>query len=115
MIARCGHYWGSIDSAKWMQLFVESNSTSLPRLFLVTAKGDPLKDGGHYFKQVYDKVIEQVEATVHTERQSQTKYIETSSGHAGFYSFELPVYNDLMEEWSAEMRKVHSNRQVIDS
>jgi acetyl esterase/lipase len=103
---------GSIDAAKWKQSFDESNSTQLPRLFLLTANGDPLKDGGVYFNQIYEQVIGQVEAAApnKTERQPQIKYIETSSGHTGHYIFEQPVFKDVMREWYAEMKKAYSRK-----
>jgi len=103
---------GSIDAAKWKRSFDESNATQLPRLFLVTANGDPLKDGGVYFKHIYEEVIKQVEAETpnSTERQPQIKYVETTSGHTGHYIFELPIFEDTMKEWYAEMKRAHSRK-----
>ena len=106
---------GSIDDAKWKRSFDESNSTLLPRLFLVTANGDPLKDGGLYFKRIYEEVIEQVEAeapanTEKSERQPQIKYVESSSGHSLHYIFEQHIFEDSMKEWYAEMKKAHRRK-----
>lgn len=103
---------GSIDAAKWKHSFDESNSTLLPRLFLVTANGDPLKDGGLYFKRIYEEVIEQVEeeAPSNTERQPQIKYVESSSGHTLHYIFEQHIFEDSMKEWYAEMKKAHRRK-----
>jgi len=103
---------GSIDAAKWKHSFDESNTTLLPRLILVTAYGDPLKSGGDYFRNIYEKVIEQVEADSlnNTERQPQVKYFETSSGHTGHYIFEQSIFQDTMKEWYTEMKKAHSRR-----
>jgi len=103
---------GSIDTATWKQSFDESNSTQLPRLFLLTANGDPLKDGGVYFKHIYEQVIGQVEAATpnNAERQPQIEYIETSSGHSGHYIFERHVFQDVMREWYAEMKRAQSRK-----
>ena len=103
---------GSIDAAKWKHAFDESNSMQLPRLFLVTSNGDPLKSGGVYFKHIYEEVIEQVEAETpnNTKRQPQIKYIEASSGHTGFYTFEQPLFKDIMSEWYAEMKTAHRRK-----
>ena len=106
---------GAIDPEQWKYSFHKSNSTLLPRLFLVTSKGDPLKDGGLYFKRVYQQVISQVDAAArnNTERQAQIKYIDSSAGHTGFYYLEKHVFKDIMTEWYAEMRKAHSKRHLV--
>mmetsp|Transcript_18504 Transcript_18504/g.30292 ORF Transcript_18504/g.30292 Transcript_18504/m.30292 type:complete len:480 (+) Transcript_18504:87-1526(+) len=97
---------GSIDAAEWKRSFDESNSTLLPRLFLVTANGDPLKDGGLHFKRTYEEVIEQVEAE-NPNMQPQIKYVESSSGHTSHYIFEQAIFEESMKEWYAEMKKAH--------
>ena len=101
---------GSIDAANWKRSFDESNSTLLPRLILVTANGDPLKDGGLYFKRIYEEVIEQVEAENPNHRQPQVKYFESSSGHTSHYIFEQSIFEDSMKEWYAEMKKAHRRK-----
>jgi len=106
---------GSMTVSEWIK---RSKSTSLPRLILVTAKGDPLQDGGLAFKGVYEKVIEEVGAK-NSKRNSnikgeisRIKHFDTNSGHGGFYLFEPSVFQDVMKEWYSEMRSVWERKVV---
>ena len=106
---------GSMTVSEWVK---RSKSTSLPRLLLVTAKGDPLQAGGLAFKGVYDKVIEEVGAK-NSKRNSnikgeisRIKHFDTNSGHTGFYLFEPSVFQDIMKEWYSEMRSVWERKVV---
>ena len=106
---------GSMTVSEWIK---RSKSTSLPRLLLVTAKGDPLQDGGLAFKGVYDKVIEEVGAKISKRNPnikgeiSRIKHFDTNSGHTGFYLFEPSVFQDIMKEWYSEMRSVWERKVV---
>lgn len=101
---------GSLEVANWKHAFENSNATLLPTLFLATAYGDPLKDGGVYFKQVYEQVIEQVEGEKLSSERTEIKYFETKTGHTLFYALEPSVFQQMMSEWYTVMRKAHGNR-----
>ena len=101
---------GSLEVADWKHAFENSNATLLPTLFLATAYGDPLKDGGVYFKQVYEQVIEQVEGEKLSSERTEIKYFETKTGHTLFYALEPSVFEQMMSEWYTVMRKAHGNR-----
>lgn len=95
---------GSLEVANWKHA-VESNSTILPTLFIVTANGCPLKDGGVYFKQIYEEVIEQVEGEKLSSERTEIKHFETKTGHTLFYALEPSVFQQMMTEWYTVIRK----------
>jgi acetyl esterase/lipase len=95
---------GSLEVANWKHAFEHRNST-LPTLFIVTANGCPLKDGGVYFKQVYEQVIEQVEGEKLSSERTEIKHFETKTGHTLFYALEPSVFQQMMTEWYTVMRK----------
>jgi len=102
---------GSMSVSEWVKR--SENSTSLPQLILVTAKGDPLHDGGLAFKDVYEQAIREVEAknikqydSATKEETSAVRHFDTNSGHVGFYFFEPAAFAEIMKEWHTEMRLV---------
>ena len=103
---------GATDVAKWKMSFDESNATQLPRLFLITAHGDPLMDGGKYFKRVYEDVIKLVEAEAPSgaNSQPQIKYVESFAGHTLHLFLERSLFGDNMREWYAEMKRAYHRK-----
>jgi len=101
---------GSMTVSEWLKR--TSSSTTLPRLFLVTAKGDPLHDGGLAFKSVYEQVIEEFDAkyinldSVASDEMSTVKYFDSNHGHCLFYIVEPSLFHNVMKEWQSEIRDV---------
>ena len=96
---------GAISVSEWVE---RSKKSTLPKLILTTAKGDPLQDGGLAFKEVYSQAIQEVEGKHDTssDQISAIKHYDTNSGHVGFYFFEPDLFQELMKEWYSEISTV---------
>lgn len=101
---------GAMTASEWARR--SSPSRPLPRLLLVTARGDPLHDGGVAFRGVYEQVIEATAQANGESRAStagagpEVKYFDTTSGHGGYLLFEPALFQRIMEEWYSEIRSV---------
>ncbi|KAL7553415.1 hypothetical protein ACHAWF_016697 [Thalassiosira exigua] len=95
---------GTMNASQWVK---RSGSTPLPKLILVTAKGDPLQDGGLAFKDVYEHATEAV-------GENKIKHFGTNSGHVGFYFFEHTVFQDIVKEWYGDIRHVWKTKSGVN-
>jgi acetyl esterase/lipase len=104
---------GSMNVSEWVK---RTSSASLPKLILVTAKGDPLKDGGLAFKDVYERVIQAAEAKNSSMSGGvpRIKHFETSSGHVGFYLFEPEVFQNIVTEWYFDIHRAWERKNSIN-
>jgi len=99
---------GSMTVSEWVKK--SHKLRPLPNLLLVTAKGDPLHDGGVAFKNVFEQAIE--EGTKNRKLDStvgetpKVKYFDTTSGHGGYLMFEPSLFQNIMGEWYREIRSV---------
>mmetsp|Transcript_29594 Transcript_29594/g.58421 ORF Transcript_29594/g.58421 Transcript_29594/m.58421 type:complete len:222 (+) Transcript_29594:435-1100(+) len=123
---------GAMTASEWIQKRnndIDSTTSllpsmiPLPRLILVTAMGDPLRDGGLAFKEVYAEALRKEKELLEQnyskiakgERKdglpiSKAKHFETYSGHVGFYLFERASFSLIMKEWYDEMYDVWQSR-----
>mmetsp|Transcript_29593 Transcript_29593/g.58419 ORF Transcript_29593/g.58419 Transcript_29593/m.58419 type:complete len:223 (+) Transcript_29593:435-1103(+) len=125
---------GAMTASEWIQKRnndIDSTTSllpsmiPLPRLILVTAMGDPLRDGGLAFKEVYaealrkeKELLEQNDSKIAKAKGqradglpiSKAKHFETYSGHVGFYLFERASFSLIMKEWYDEMYDVWQSR-----
>mmetsp|Transcript_30814 Transcript_30814/g.65176 ORF Transcript_30814/g.65176 Transcript_30814/m.65176 type:complete len:462 (-) Transcript_30814:279-1664(-) len=122
---------GAMTASEWIQKRNDIDSTTLlpsiplPRLILVTAMGDPLRNGGLAFKEVYaealrkeKELLEQNDSKIAKAKGqradglpiSKAKHFETYSGHVGFYLFEPASFSIIMKEWYDEMYDVWQSR-----
>eukprot|EP00581_Thalassiosira_minuscula_P027995 CAMPEP_0183750460 /NCGR_PEP_ID=MMETSP0739-20130205/1113_1 /TAXON_ID=385413 /ORGANISM="Thalassiosira miniscula, Strain CCMP1093" /LENGTH=387 /DNA_ID=CAMNT_0025986513 /DNA_START=347 /DNA_END=1510 /DNA_ORIENTATION=- len=120
---------GAMTASDWIQKRNDIDSTTLlpsiplPRLILVTAMGDPLRNGGLAFKEVYAEALRKEKELLEQnyskiakgERMdglpiSKAKHFETYSGHVGFYLFERASFSLIMKEWYDEMYGVWQSR-----
>lgn len=100
---------GSMSVSKWTKR--SKHSIALPRLILVTAKGDPLQHGGLAFKDVYQQVVIQENVANEKDKGSSAiKHFHTNSGHCGFYFAEPTLFQQIMKEWYSEMHSVWQSK-----
>ncbi|KAL7546894.1 hypothetical protein ACHAWF_010222 [Thalassiosira exigua] len=105
---------GSMNVSEWVK---RSTSVSLPQLILVTAKGDPLQDGGLAFKNVYEQVVQAIEAKNSSATDggnSRIKHFDTSSGHTGLYLYEPGVLHNIVKEWYVHIRRAYERKNDIN-
>jgi len=90
---------GSTTPSNWIDAYHTNNLPGLPKMFLVTGKGDPLRGGGLYLKDVFSQVYEDLKLS------NTVSHADTSSGHGGYLLLEPGVYQDMMTQWYDEMQK----------
>mmetsp|Transcript_19665 Transcript_19665/g.46169 ORF Transcript_19665/g.46169 Transcript_19665/m.46169 type:complete len:439 (+) Transcript_19665:462-1778(+) len=90
---------GSTTVSNWIDVFHKNNLSRLPKIFLITGKGDPLRGGGLYLKDVFSQVYEDLKLP------NIVSHADTSSGHGGYLLFEPGVYHNVMTQWYDEIQK----------
>lgn len=107
---------GAMTVSEWTAMRIiadgkgEAIFSKLPSLVLVTARGDPLRDGGLAFKDVYERAVEEAGIGMYGEAAAAIKHFEASSGHCGFYIFEPSLFQTVMEVWYEEMETVYKRK-----
>ena len=95
---------GSTTASNWIDAFHTNNLSRLPKMFLVTGKGDPLRGGGLYLKDVFSQIYEDLNLS------NTVFHVDTSSGHGGYLLFEPGVYKNIMYQWYDEIQKTFSGK-----